>query len=168
MEEGQEFSEEKLAFGWVRGLVTDVTKRVTIQCDESTGGLGATLLQDGRPVASVSRYLTKSERKKNYVALELECLAIVFMCNREVHIYLWLKNSGRNRSQTIRDHCKKVSFVYSQLAAKNATPATETQFRNCVSSQWSTVDSRYVVTVTSKYATHWWSNNTRGVSNGTS
>ena len=43
--------------------------------DESTGGLGATLLQDGRPVASVSRYLTKSERKKNYVALELECLA---------------------------------------------------------------------------------------------
>ena len=84
------------------------------------------------------------------MALELECLAIVFMCSREVHIYLWLKNSGRKRSQTIRDQCKKVSFVYSQMAAKNATPATETQFRNCVSSQFSTVDSRYVVTVTSK------------------
>ena len=47
---------------------------------------GATLLQDGRPVASASRSLTKSE--KNYLALELECLAIVFACQKfDQYIY---------------------------------------------------------------------------------
>ena len=47
----------------------DVHKPIVIQCDASTEGLGATLLQDGRPVASVSLSLKKSEKK--YVALEL-------------------------------------------------------------------------------------------------
>ena len=64
----------------------DIRKPIVIQCDASTEGLGATLLQDGRPIASVSRSLTKSE--KNYVALELECLAIVFACQRlDQYIY---------------------------------------------------------------------------------
>ena len=45
----------------------DVRKPVVLQCDASTEGLGATLLQGGRLVVSVSRSLTKSER--NYVAL---------------------------------------------------------------------------------------------------
>ena len=64
----------------------DVRKPIVIQCDASTEGLGATLLQDGRPIASVSRSLTK--REKNYVALELECLAIVFACQRlDQYIY---------------------------------------------------------------------------------
>ena len=49
-------------------------------------GLEATLLQDGQPVASASRSLTKSE--KNYVVLELECLAIVFACQKfDQYIY---------------------------------------------------------------------------------
>ena len=43
-------------------------------------------LMNGRPVASASRSLTKSE--KNYVALELECLAIVFACQKfDQYIY---------------------------------------------------------------------------------
>ena len=58
----------------------DVIKPVVIQCDASTEGLGATLMQGGRPVLSASRSLTKSE--KNYVAIELECLAIVFACRK--------------------------------------------------------------------------------------
>ena len=58
----------------------DVTKPVVIQCDASSVGLGATLMQGGRPVLSASRSLTKSE--KNYVAIELECLAIVFACRK--------------------------------------------------------------------------------------
>ena len=58
----------------------NVNKPVLIQCDASTEGLGATLLQGGQPVASVYRSLTKAE--KNYVALELECLAIVFACSK--------------------------------------------------------------------------------------
>ena len=40
----------------------DVSKPVAIHCDASTDGLGATLLQEGRPVVSVSRSLSKSNR----------------------------------------------------------------------------------------------------------
>ena len=64
----------------------DVNKPVVIQCDASSVGMGATLLQDGKPVISVSRFLTKAE--KNHVALELECLAIVFACHKfDQYIY---------------------------------------------------------------------------------
>ena len=64
----------------------DVQKPVVIQCDASTTGLGATLLQDGRPVISASRTLTCSEQ--NYAALELECLAVVFACQKfDQYIY---------------------------------------------------------------------------------
>ena len=45
-------------------------------------------MQEGRPVASVSRSLSKSE--KNYVAIELECLAIVFACQK-FHQYIFGK-----------------------------------------------------------------------------
>lgn len=64
----------------------DVKKQVVIQCDASTSGLGATQLQEGRPVISASRALTRSEQ--NYAALELECLAVVFACQKfDQYIY---------------------------------------------------------------------------------
>ena len=79
---------EQICFDQVKTLIAadlllayyDVSMPVAIHCDASTDGLGATLLQEGRPVVSVSRTLSKSE--KNYVAIELECLAIihVFAC----------------------------------------------------------------------------------------
>ena len=53
-------------------------------------GLGTTLLQEGHPIISVSRSLTKAE--KNYVALELECLAIVFACQK-FHHYIYGKHT---------------------------------------------------------------------------
>ena len=86
--------EEQAAFERLKDMICkdqilafyDVSKPVVIQCDASTEGLGATLLQGGRPVASVSRSLTKAE--KNYVALELECLAIAFACSKfDQYIY---------------------------------------------------------------------------------
>ena len=64
----------------------DGSKPIVIQCDASTNGLGTTLLQDGQPVASASRSLTKSEKK--YMAMELECLVMVFACQRfDQYIY---------------------------------------------------------------------------------
>ena len=90
--------EEQSAFEKLKDLICkdqilafyDVSKPVLIQCDASTEGLGATLLQEGRPVASVSRSLTKAE--KNYVALELECLAIVFACSKfDQYIYIYME-----------------------------------------------------------------------------
>ncbi|KAL5496552.1 hypothetical protein EMCRGX_G012858 [Ephydatia muelleri] len=54
--------------------------------EKATPALGVTILQEGRPVTSVSRSLTKS--KRNYVALELECLAVVFACQKfDQYIY---------------------------------------------------------------------------------
>ena len=58
----------------------DVHDEATIQCDASEKGLGATLLQQGQPVAFVSHSLTKAEQ--NYAQIEKECLAIVFACER--------------------------------------------------------------------------------------
>ena len=44
------------------------------------------MLQEGRPVTLASRSLSRAE--KNYVALELECLAIVFACQKfDQYIY---------------------------------------------------------------------------------
>ena len=56
-------------------------KRPSIQCDASEGGLGAALLQDGRPLIYTSRSLLAAER--NYAQLEKELLAIIVF-NREV------------------------------------------------------------------------------------
>ena len=53
----------------------NVNKETTIQCDASSTGLGATLLQEGKPLCFASIALTKSER--NYAQIEKELLAIV-------------------------------------------------------------------------------------------
>ena len=55
-------------------------KDLVIQCDASEGGLGAALLQDGRPLAYASRALTAAERK--YAQIKKELLAIVFSTER--------------------------------------------------------------------------------------
>ena len=52
------------------------SRETVLQCDASSSGLGAALLQDGQPVAFASRVLSESER--NYAQIEKELLAIVF------------------------------------------------------------------------------------------
>ena len=81
-------SSQQQAFEKIKEIATaerslayyDVNKPVVVQCDASTLVLGATLTQDGRPVAYASRYLTKCEQ--NYAPIELECFAIVFACRK--------------------------------------------------------------------------------------
>jgi hypothetical protein len=53
-----------------------VNEPVVVQTDASTEGLGAVLLQEGRPICYGSRSLTESE--KNYAPIELELLAILY------------------------------------------------------------------------------------------
>ena len=58
----------------------DPSKTSTIQADASRHGLGACLLQQGKPIAYASRSLTSSE--SNYAQIEKELLAIVFAAEK--------------------------------------------------------------------------------------
>ena len=72
-------SEQKAAFKKIKQLVTaapvlqfyDVNKKVTIQCDASSSGLEAVLMQDGHPITYASKALITTER--NYAQIEKEC-----------------------------------------------------------------------------------------------
>lgn len=60
----------------------DEKKEITIQCDSSSVGLGAALLQAGQPVVYASRTLSPTERR--YAQIEKETLAILFACRKFV------------------------------------------------------------------------------------
>ena len=64
----------------------DKNKTSVIQSDASMKGLGATLLQDGRPVVYASRSLTTAEQ--NYSNIERELLGVVFAVER-FHRYIY-------------------------------------------------------------------------------
>lgn len=61
----------------------DHTKPLTLQCDASKYGLGAALLQEGKPIAYNSKSLTTSEI--NYSQIEKEMYAILFGCRKFHH-----------------------------------------------------------------------------------
>ena len=81
-------SEQDQAFENVQRLVTeapvlryyDPSLDLTIQCDASQSGLGAALLQNGKPIEYASRSLTDTETR--YAQIEKEMLAIVFSLER--------------------------------------------------------------------------------------
>lgn len=64
----------------------DVNKETHLQVDASQSGLGAVLLQDGRPIAYGSRSLTETEC--HYPQIDKELLAIVYGCEK-FHSYLY-------------------------------------------------------------------------------
>ena len=64
----------------------DRNKPVILQCDASLKGLGACILQDGKPIAFASKSLT--DTKTRYVNIKQELLAIVFRCEK-FHTYLY-------------------------------------------------------------------------------
>ena len=86
---------QKASFEKIKELVSqapvlqyyDVAKPVTIQCDASGKGLGAVLVQEGKPVCFASRALTDTESR--YAAIEAEMLAVVFAC-RKFHQYIYM------------------------------------------------------------------------------
>ena len=76
--------EHDRAFREVKCLVTQAPilayykpdKELIIQCDASGKGIGAALIQEGKPVAYASRALTDAETR--YATIEKEMLAVVF------------------------------------------------------------------------------------------
>ncbi|XP_018495621.1 uncharacterized protein K02A2.6-like [Galendromus occidentalis] len=58
----------------------DVEKEVEIECDASKDGLGAALIQEGRPVYFASRAMSPTETR--YAQIEKELLAIKYAVNR--------------------------------------------------------------------------------------
>lgn len=66
----------------------DVNKAVTLQVDASQSGLGACLLQDGKPVAYASSALTDTQTR--YSQIEKETLAVVFGTEK-FHQYIYAK-----------------------------------------------------------------------------
>ena len=70
-------------------VLYDVNKPVVLQVDASGIGLGACLLQEGKPVAFASAALNQTQRR--YSQIEKELLAIVFGCKR-FHSYIYGKD----------------------------------------------------------------------------
>jgi len=64
----------------------DPKKDTVLQVDASTKGLGATLLQDNKPVAFASKALNEVESR--YANIERELLAVVYGCEK-FHTYLY-------------------------------------------------------------------------------
>ena len=58
----------------------DHTKPVVIQTDASEYGLGAALMQDGKPIAFASKTLTDVETR--YANIEHECLSVCFVLEK--------------------------------------------------------------------------------------
>ena len=64
----------------------DPRKEIILQVDASLKGLGATLIQDNKPVAFASKSLTDVETR--YANIERELLAVVYGCEK-FHTYLF-------------------------------------------------------------------------------
>ena len=66
----------------------DVKKPVVLQTDASQSGLGAVVMQEGKPIACASKALSAAQR--NYAQIEKEMAAIAFGAEK-FHQYLYGK-----------------------------------------------------------------------------
>ena len=86
----------------------DAAKDIMLQTDASKNGLGATLLQNGRPIAYASKSLNESQRA--YAQIEKELLAIVFGCEK-FHEYLY------GRQVTVESDHKPIEAIMKKCLA---------------------------------------------------
>ena len=88
--------EQEQSFQQMKVMVThtpvlqyyDPKKPLTLSVDASSKGLGAVLVQSGKPVAYASRALTESQQK--YAQIEKEALAILYGCEK-FHEYVYAR-----------------------------------------------------------------------------
>ncbi|XP_048751787.2 uncharacterized protein K02A2.6-like [Ostrea edulis] len=86
--------EQEVSFKTIKAMIIeapvlayyDPKQPLTLSVDASSKGLGATILQQGRPIAYASRALTAAQR--NYAQIEKEALAVVFGCHK-FHHYIY-------------------------------------------------------------------------------
>ena len=83
----------------------NVNKDVVLQVDSSKDGLGAVLLQDGRPVEYASRTLTPAER--NWAQIEKELLAVVYGLERFDQYTYGMKVTVQNAHKPLSAILKK-------------------------------------------------------------
>ena len=87
-------SAQEASLNKVKSIITDQPvlayfnpkKPITLQVDASKHGLGATLMQENKPVAYASKSLNSTEQ--NYAQIEKELYAILFGCKR-FHQYIY-------------------------------------------------------------------------------
>ena len=81
---------------------------IVISCDASKHGLGASIWQNGKPVAYGSKSLTTTEQA--YAQIEKELLAVVF-ATRKFHNLIY----GRNDIEIETDHLPLISIIKKPL-----------------------------------------------------
>ena len=90
------------------------TKDVVLQVDAYQVGLGAALLQDGKPVACASKALPPAEMR--YANIEREMLAVVFGCLKYHHYLCGRRFVCRSDHQPLEKiHLKNLSDVPTRL-----------------------------------------------------
>ncbi|GFO40418.1 retrovirus-related pol polyprotein from transposon gypsy [Plakobranchus ocellatus] len=83
-------------------------KATTIEVDSSLVGMGASLIQEGRPIAFASKFMTETESR--YANIKRELLAVVFALER-FHTYVYGKHVT-----IFSDHKPLENIQYKNLA----------------------------------------------------
>ena len=74
-----------------------------VQADASLRGLGACLIQDGKPIGFASKSLTGAESR--YANIERELLAVVFSC-------IWFNTYLQGRRFTVQSDHKPLEMIH--------------------------------------------------------
>ena len=111
----------------------DWRKEVIVQADTSLRGLGACLIQDGKPIAFASKSLTGAE--SHYANIERELLTIVFAC-------IWFNTYLQGHRFTVQSDHKPLEMIHlnaqcASTSSENAPTVTEIWHENRIQTrQW--------------------------------